>query len=100
LTIGKQNELHAQAEPRINEWNAELAKRIETFGQEHLDISAFLFDAYSVFKRVLDDPRTYDFVDADQVCLTPQCIWADKIHPSSPVHRILASELAKFLNTL
>ena len=100
LTVGKLNELHAQAEPRINEWNVELARRVDLFGREHEDSSVFLFDANSVFKKVLDNPRDYDFLDADQACVTRQCMWTDKIHPSSPMHKILAEDLARFLNTL
>lgn len=49
---------------------------------------------------MLDNPRKYDFIDADQMCITEQCMWTDKIHPSSPVHKVLAADLAKFLNTL
>lgn len=49
---------------------------------------------------MLDNPRKYDFVDADQMCSTEQCMWTDKIHPSSPVHKVLAADLANILNTL
>lgn len=55
-----------------------------------------LFDAYSLFSRMLADPVAYGF-PAGSGHMYDQEMYVDNIHPTSRVHQIVAKEVASFL---
>jgi len=87
-------------EKNCAEWNARLPALISSFTHdEHPDTSTFLFDAHAVFERVLADPTSHGFGDADGEAgaAADGEVWVDFIHPTSAMHRIIAEEVARFL---
>lgn len=55
-----------------------------------------IFPAWQTFTRVLDDPRAVGFAQ-DDVVRERGGIWVDHLHPTSAMHKIVADELAAFL---
>lgn len=79
------------------DWNTTLRKTLEKFSKEHEDASVFLFSAFELFTKFLDNPQDYGFPASDVRKVGGE-IWIDMIHPTSKVHDIVASNLADFLN--
>jgi hypothetical protein len=61
---------------RLGNWNDEVA------ASHHPDATVMLFSAWATFTRIISDPGS---------------IWFDFMHPTSPVHNILAGEIAQLL---
>lgn len=75
----------------IRRWNGSLAKRTDRWLS--LDgTSARLFSAHEVFNEILEAPVQHGF-DADDPHKQGGRIWADHIHPTAKVHKIVAHAL-------
>ena len=85
---------------RIEAWNIELLKFIAAFQRRHRDIYTYVYDSAPVFNTILDDPARFGFKDAISECLQGDCVWWDEAHPAFGLHRILAQDIAAFLNKL
>jgi phospholipase/lecithinase/hemolysin len=59
-----------------------------------------IYDTSKIFNAVLDEPKRYGFNDSISGCKEADCIWDNELHPSSELHRILAADLAIFLNSI
>jgi len=94
LMIGTHNKALGS---RIEEWNEKLTSFSKTFNDRHADLSLAIYDAYSVFTSVLDDPEKHGFRDVLSICYE-ECIWHDHIHPTAKVHELLAEGLLTLLN--
>jgi phospholipase/lecithinase/hemolysin len=70
-----------------------LITAVKRFRSLHPDISAIVYDANSLFHRVLDNPTEYGFDDADSICVG-KCIWYDIFHPGSAFYKVLAKDFA------
>ncbi|TFK76392.1 hypothetical protein BDN72DRAFT_830957 [Pluteus cervinus] len=85
--------------PSIENWNEELAKAIKAFVEVHQDISAFFFSSSELFTKVLDNPEEYGFTEKDKR-KAGGSIWADRLHPTSKVHDLIAKEVGEFLSSI
>jgi phospholipase/lecithinase/hemolysin len=85
---------------RITEWNRELLQFITGFQRRHRDIYTYLYDSAPVFNAILDQPARYGFKDTISECLQEDCVWWDEAHPAFGLHRILAQDMALFLDKL
>jgi phospholipase/lecithinase/hemolysin len=82
---------------RISQWNTALPQFANRFSNDHLDISVAVYDVNTPFTTVLDNPQKYGFKDAVSICHTSECIWADIVHSTFAMHKILALNIARFL---
>ena len=58
-----------------------------------------LYSSHATFTKILDNPEKYDFKAAD-VRRQGGSVWVDQLHPTSKVHRVVAQEVAEFLETV
>lgn len=82
--------------PKVAQWNTELAVAVKKFQTKHADINAVIYDSNALFSRVLDDPTTYGFDNADDIC-EEKCIWFNGFHANSAFHKILAKDIAQYV---
>ncbi|KAG8983884.1 hypothetical protein FRB94_010463 [Tulasnella sp. JGI-2019a] len=91
-------------------WNDLLSQKLAIFAKTHPGSSTFLFDAHSLFTRILESPESFGFsVDLDSGAdmdgsIGPDVgmsmdgvIWCDHIHPTTVTHKIIAREVAKYM---
>lgn len=79
-------------------FNDALKAAAETFLVQHPLSTVFLFSAFDLFNRVLDNPEAYGFEPTD-VDRAGGGIWIDRIHPTSKKHGIFADAVVEFLKT-
>ncbi|KAL9112294.1 MAG: hypothetical protein Q9227_003412 [Pyrenula ochraceoflavens] len=100
----------------IADWNSRLTSYTTRLRQQHRDSTVFLFDTNALFNTVLDDPRrfaetagyknTTGYCEAymngtpngttfDGSCAYPvdEYFWLNSLHPTFPMHRLLAREV-------
>jgi len=77
------------------EWNNLLQIAAQTFAAKHPDATVMVFSSWDTFNRVLDNPTDSGFTDDDETE-----IWIDHIHPTSRMHKIIAHDLASFLQSV
>jgi len=82
---------------RIPEWNTALLHYASRFQGNYPDISVAVYDVHALFRSILDDPGPYGFKDAISSCHESDCIWADEVHSTFATHKIIASNMARFL---
>ncbi|KAK2466860.1 hypothetical protein APHAL10511_001118 [Amanita phalloides] len=80
-------------------WNAALRKAVETFASSHEDVTVLLYSSHATFTKILDNPEEYGF-NAGDVRRREGSVWADHLHPTSKVHRIVAQDVAGFLSAV
>jgi len=78
-------------------WNTTLEQELQKWVKTHPDITAFLFSSWDTFTRVLDDPSVYGF-DPSDTTEAGGAIWVDRFRPTSAMHRVIADDLASFLD--
>lgn len=81
---------------QITSWNTQLQSSIATFQAKHSDISAFYYDSWSLYTKLLDNPLSYGFTDTT---IVGGSFWNDAVHPKSKVHQYMAQDLATFLQS-
>jgi phospholipase/lecithinase/hemolysin len=57
-----------------------------------------MFSSWESFNRILDDPTAHGFETSDPTT-SGGGIWFDALHPTSAVHKILAEDIGKFLES-
>lgn len=93
-----QPEMLKRADERRLLWNTLLSQKAAAFAESHVACSAFVFDAHSLFTRILTDPPSFGFPSGGRVGMARDGeVWCDHIHPTTTTHDIVARELAKFL---
>jgi phospholipase/lecithinase/hemolysin len=80
-------------------WNAALGKTAETFASRHEDVTVLIYSSHATFTKILDNPEKYGFKAAD-VRRPWASVWVDQLHPTSGVHRVVAQDVAEFLETV
>ncbi|KAJ7479174.1 SGNH hydrolase-type esterase domain-containing protein [Mycena latifolia] len=80
-------------------WNASLRQSVAKFAAAHPGARILTFSAFDTFTRILDNPKQYGF-PAKDVSAAGGAVWRDHLHPTSKVHRVLAQDLAAFLNSV
>jgi len=84
---------------RINEWNTALPAYVTNFTRTHPGVTASLFDVNTMFQTVLNHPKKYGFKDATSYCSNSNCIWADQVHATYAMQKIIAANMAQLLGT-
>lgn len=78
-------------------WNTTLEQELQIWAGTHPDITAFLFSSWDTFSRVLDNPSAFGF-DPSDIDQPGGAIWVDRFRPTSAMHRVIADDLASFLD--
>ncbi|KAH7115894.1 hypothetical protein B0J11DRAFT_113022 [Dendryphion nanum] len=101
----------------VEDFNDRITDMARRFDQRHRDATIFLFDTFSLFNAVMDNPRsrpetigytnttgfcaaysrrTYNEEESNSSCGAPQkeFLWLDALHPTTPIHTAMASEVA------
>ncbi|KAF4839781.1 Acetylesterase [Colletotrichum siamense] len=104
----------------VEDWNGRLRVLARDWRQAHDDVTVFQYDTYGLFDRVIDTPERYKetavYKNTTTYCYayqngTPEpdtkwdnCtyaaneyMWINNLHPTSPVHFLLAKNIAKAL---
>lgn len=75
----------------------------KAFQNKHRDARVGLFSTGPSWEKILENPKKYGYKDDISACDSDACIWnTDEhpaMHPKYGVHRVLAEDLAKFLET-
>jgi phospholipase/lecithinase/hemolysin len=56
-----------------------------------------IYDSWSFFTTILDNPQEYGFVDSTCIGHEQGCLWWDDFHPVSAFHNLLAADVGRFL---
>jgi hypothetical protein len=87
----------AQIKAGIAKWNTQLNEFTLTFRYRHPDTSVSIYDSFSLFNEVMDNPTKHGFTDGSSECHSNTCFWYDNMHPTTRVHEIMAQDMAKFI---
>ncbi|KAJ7888821.1 fungal cellulose binding domain-containing protein [Mycena leptocephala] len=80
----------------IESFNTKLAAKVKSFKAMNHGVRTWIWDSYSLFNIILNDPTKFGFVDGVSYG-EPGDFWGNSYHPSSPAHHIFAKEVAKLL---
>jgi len=83
----------------VSDWNSNLTHFAQHFSDKHRDAYVEIYDAVWLFNEVLDHPDHYGFKGAWDICPTGECIWLDELHPTWAFHKVLAQDMASFLDS-
>ncbi|KAF4967406.1 hypothetical protein FZEAL_10533 [Fusarium zealandicum] len=104
------------------DWNSRLRTFQERIKSLHPKATVFVYDTYRLFQKVMDDPSKFDetsvYKDTASYCTAykdgteeidtklDECkyaaneyLWRDSFHPTSPMHKLLAKDVAKVLKS-
>ncbi|KAJ3513329.1 hypothetical protein NLJ89_g3009 [Agrocybe chaxingu] len=79
---------------QINTWNTALTTAANSFQGRHADVSVFVYDSFSLYTKLLNNPSQYGFTD---ITTSGGSFWYDVIHPRARVHDYMAQDLVEFL---
>lgn len=90
----------------VNYYNQNLLPAYATnFTMAHLGVRSIIYDSYSLFTRVLNDPHEYGF--ANSTCYScicsfwnPICPWSNDFHPTTRIQELLAKDMITNLTTI
>ncbi|KAJ3982657.1 hypothetical protein F5890DRAFT_1528531 [Lentinula detonsa] len=118
LQVEQGPEVTAQFKALLADYNKQLSATIQNFTQHHSDVElTMVFDTRPIFNTLLDNARTFGFVNVTGYCEayengTPDpttqvegCapvssyFWLNTLHPLFTVHNILAHALSTALST-
>ncbi|TFK68483.1 hypothetical protein BDN72DRAFT_769249 [Pluteus cervinus] len=81
----------------IQGYNAKLAAKIDAFRASHAGVKTFLWDSYTTFSTILDNPTAYGFVDATSYGSAANLFWGNDYHPGSSAHKFFAQAVDDIL---
>lgn len=84
---------------RINVWNDRLQDLADEFRQNHERSKVFVYDTTCIFNKVLDNPKEYGFADEAALGISGG-IWCDFAHCGGAMHKIIAEDIALFLDAV
>ncbi|KAF8169966.1 hypothetical protein K438DRAFT_2024527 [Mycena galopus ATCC 62051] len=70
----------------IEGFNSKLAAKVQAFKEENHGVETWLWDAYTTFNIILDDPHKYGFINNFSYS-EPGDFWANTYHPSMIIPR-------------
>ena len=82
---------------RIGEWNVALVDFTNEFRKNHNDVDVTIYDVAGLFNEVLDNPAKYGFENGTSRGDSKKCVWQDILHPTTAMHKVIATDVAKFL---
>ncbi|RPA97287.1 hypothetical protein L873DRAFT_1691405 [Choiromyces venosus 120613-1] len=116
LTMGQGEQAVGLQREALGSYNCTLEERVRGFKRTHGDAYTKVFDASRVFTRILDRPAGFGIKNTTAYCeqyengtpawdtYYPECgvkvdeyFWLNSLHPTWPVHKVLAEEIAKAL---
>ncbi|PWW80066.1 Carbohydrate Esterase Family 16 protein [Tuber magnatum] len=116
LTIGKGDQEVLLEREALESYNGALEDGLHRFKRSHGGVYGKVFDTAEVFTRILDGPGWYDIKNTTAYCeqykngtpewdtYYPECgvkvseyFWLNSLHPTWPVHKVLAEEIVKSL---
>ncbi|ESZ99189.1 hypothetical protein SBOR_0396 [Sclerotinia borealis F-4128] len=112
----------AQEKLDIADWNDRLAALAQNLKRTFSDVNIFTIDVHALFTNVLDNPKSFPqtavYQNTTAYCIAyengtptpnytdPSCyipvneyFWLDSLHPTYPMHDILAQGVAKVLES-
>jgi phospholipase/lecithinase/hemolysin len=103
--IGTPNEAGARA--LSQGFNTALAAVIDAFQTAHPGVTVYEFDVYAFLQSAADDPGSYGFTNATQVCPSYTIaddfdngmgyVFWDEIHPTTEAHDVIADQILAIL---
>ena len=84
---------------KIEHWNEQLQELADEFRDEHEGSSTFVYDTTPIFNEVLDNPQEHGFTNEKSFGESKD-IWCDRAHVGGAMHKILAQDIAAFLDKL
>ncbi|KAF3008025.1 hypothetical protein E8E14_003341 [Neopestalotiopsis sp. 37M] len=99
----------------VDTWSKLLSERIDSFQQENDGVQAMLYDTNAFLNEVMDDPASYGITNTSTYCTgynQPDVItnpekydcaplneyfWYNSLHMTSHTHKLMATDLAEFL---
>ncbi|KAL5040939.1 hypothetical protein BDW71DRAFT_212625 [Aspergillus fruticulosus] len=82
------------------EFNRQLLDAVGHWQLANPDSTMSIYDAWTFFTEILDNPQGYGFVDSTCIGAGKGCVWWDDFHPVSALHRLLAADVERFLGWL
>ncbi|KIY73848.1 carbohydrate esterase family 16 protein [Cylindrobasidium torrendii FP15055 ss-10] len=87
----------ALEESVITGYNAKLVERADALAAAHSDVQTFIWDSYSTFNKILDDPTTYGFTNITGYGDGEGFFWGNDYHPSSYAHKFFGEDVGTVL---
>ncbi|KAG7091439.1 hypothetical protein E1B28_010475 [Marasmius oreades] len=78
-------------------FNSKLNAKRTSFQTSHSGVETYLYDSYSGFSKILDNPTAYGFRDNSTYGDGADIFWGNNYHPSSYAHKYFAQDVAKVL---
>ncbi|KAG0134712.1 GDSL lipase/esterase [Tuber indicum] len=116
LTTGQGEHAVSREQEALESYNSLLEDMLHGFKRSHRDVYGKVFDAAKVFTEILERPERYDIKNTTAFCekyrvgtpewdtYYPECgvkvseyFWLNSLHPTWPVHKVLAEEIVKSL---
>ncbi|KAH7099776.1 hypothetical protein BKA62DRAFT_803101 [Auriculariales sp. MPI-PUGE-AT-0066] len=82
----------------VRNWNTALALGALDFKKQHPDSTVIVYSSHDTFTRILDNPTAYGF-DVQDPRKRVGGILVDGLHPTTAVHKIIAEEIHKLVNS-
>ncbi|KAI0593252.1 hypothetical protein F4775DRAFT_523188 [Biscogniauxia sp. FL1348] len=121
LTAGQGADAAAREKAAIATWNGRVGDLAAALKADTPEANVWVYDANASFGAVMDDPGAYEATaglknttdycaayengTSDQDTLDPSCgvavneyFWLNNLHPTSPIHEVVALEIADALN--
>ena len=76
----------------MNVWNTQLNTRVSKFARETPKAAVYSYSIHAALTEILDNPEDYGLVENDTKAENGT-IWADQLHATDVVHKILADRL-------
>jgi len=84
----------------IEDFNTKLAARASNLSSTLTGVKTFLWDSYTAFNQILDDPSAFGFVNITTFGSAPGLFWGNDnqgLHPSSAAHEVFGKDIAAVL---
>jgi phospholipase/lecithinase/hemolysin len=72
-----------QLQTVISDFNTKLLSRISTFKSSNSGVKTYVWDAWTAFTQILNNPTAYGFADNTTYGSAPTDFWGNNYHPSS-----------------
>lgn len=89
---------YEQHHQKIKSWNQTLWDLSERVERNHSGTSVFVFPTWDLFTDMFDNPEKYGFSSEDVNRGYGGRMWVDGLHPTSAVHKVIASQVVDLLS--
>ncbi len=113
--LGAKASSRSTVQARLDAYDAQLPDLLDTVRKTYPQVDLTLFDTRAVFDSILEDPKSWGFVNSAQSCLIDPSqsysssanmragctgynyVFWDSLHPTTAVHAIIGSRFAAFV---